>query len=254
MNVNVPVCVAKYCESGDVEQSNTNRSGDASASNANGTWQSNEQGQAGYGGDASSGDATTGGKGCCGSGGDATSGDAYGGDVTQSQEATNSNNTSQSATAESKAIQIAPVNVYVPVCVAKHCRFGDVEQSNTNRSGDASAWNKNHTGQSNEQFQKGVGGDASSGDATSGGSCCKPNWHHEAQDQGRAWRRRQLGQGSGRRRRPDAVRFELEQHVADSDGRVEGDPDRAGERVRAGLHREALPIRRRRAVEHEPLG
>ena len=177
VNVNVPVCVAKYCESGDVEQSNTNRSGDASASNANGTWQSNEQGQAGYGGDASSGDATTGGKGCCGSGGDATSGDAYGGDVTQSQEATNSNNTSQSATAESKAIQIAPVNVYAPVCVAKHCRFGDVEQSNTNRSGDASAWNKNYTGQSNEQFQKGVGGDASSGDATSGGSCCKPNWH-----------------------------------------------------------------------------
>ena len=56
--------------------------------------------------------------------------------------------------------------MYAPVCVAKHCRFGDVEQSNTNRSGDASAWNKNHTGQSNEQVQKGVGGDATTGYAT----------------------------------------------------------------------------------------
>ncbi len=177
VNVAVPVCVAKYCESGDVVQSNTNRSGDATASNANGTWQSNQQGQSGYGGNATSGDATTGGKGCCGSGGDATSGDALGGDVTQSQEATNSNSTSQTATAESKAIQIAPVNVYAPVCIAKHCRFGDVEQSNTNSSGDASAWNKNNTGQSNEQFQKGVGGDATTGDATTSGSCCKPDSH-----------------------------------------------------------------------------
>ena len=40
------------------------------------------------------------------------------------------------------------------------------------RSGDAAAWNANHTGQSNEQSQKGVGGDARSGDATAEGGCC----------------------------------------------------------------------------------
>ena len=133
-----------------------------------GRGQSNEQCQSGYGGNATSGDATTGKGGCCGSG-DATSGDAYGGDVTQSQEASNSNSTSQSATAESKATQTLPVNVYVPVCIAKYCKTGDVEQSNDNRSGDASAWNQNETWQSNEQSQKGVGGDATTGDATAGG-------------------------------------------------------------------------------------
>ena len=89
-------------------QENTNVAGDAAASNVNGTWQSNEQGQSGYGGDASTGHTTAGGEGCCGSGGDATSGDAYGGDVTQSQEATNSNGTEQTASAESKAEQESP--------------------------------------------------------------------------------------------------------------------------------------------------
>jgi hypothetical protein len=172
VNANVPVCIAKYCKTGDVEQSNTNRSGDATASNEDGTWQGNDQRQWGFGGDATSGDATTGGKGCCGSGGDATSGDAYGGDVTQSQEASNANSTSQEASATSKATQVGAINVNVPVCVAWHCETGDVDQSNRNRSGDASAWNANHTGQSNQQSQKGVGGDAASGDATAEGGCC----------------------------------------------------------------------------------
>jgi hypothetical protein len=173
VNVAVPVCIAAYCKTGDVEQSNDNRSGDASAFNGNGTWQSNEQGRSGYGGDASTGDATTGGKGCCSSG-DATSGNAYGGDVDQSQSASNSNSTSQDAYAKSKAVQIAPVNVAVPVCVALSCRTGGVEQSNTNSSGDAWAGNLNDTGQSNEQWQKGVGGNATTGDATAGGEC-KPS-------------------------------------------------------------------------------
>ena len=173
VNAAVPVCVALHCESGGVEQSNTNRSGDASASNSNGTWQSNDQSQKGYGGDATTGDATTGGKGCCGSSGDATSGDATGGDVSQSQNASNSNETTQNASAESKAEQIAPLNVAVPVCVALHCKSGGVEQSNTNRSGDASASNSNGTWQSNHQGQSGFGGDATTGDATTGGGCCK---------------------------------------------------------------------------------
>ena len=142
---------------------------DASAVNANGTSQSNDQSQTGYGGDASTGDASTGGAGCCGSG-DATSGDAYGGDVDQSQEASNTNSTSQEASAESKAVQVLPVNVAVPVCVGVYCKTGDVEQSNTNTSGDASAKNINVTDQSNEQWQQGVGGDATTGDATTGGS------------------------------------------------------------------------------------
>jgi hypothetical protein len=172
----VPVCVAKHCKTGDVEQSNSNTSGDASAWNKNATWQSNDQSQKGYGGDAQTGDATTGKGSCCASSGDATSGDAYGGDVTQSQQASNSNSTSQDATAVSEAKQIAPVNVYAPVCIAKQCRIGDVEQSNSNTSGDASAWNKNSTWQSNDQSQKGVGGDAATGDATAGGSTCKSDW------------------------------------------------------------------------------
>ena len=49
-------------------------------------------------------------------------------------------------------MQALPVNVNVPVESAP-CDL--VEQSNTNSSGDASAWNKNHTGQSNEQSQTG---------------------------------------------------------------------------------------------------
>ena len=154
-------------------QQNTHTAGDASASNENGTWQSNDQSQQGYGGDATTGDATTGAAGCCASAGDATSGDAYGGDVTQSQEAANSNSTTQGASAESKAVQILPVNVAVPVCIAKRCETGDVRQSNTNRSGDASASNENGTWQSNGQSQQGYGGEASTGDATTGkGGCC----------------------------------------------------------------------------------
>ncbi len=172
VNVNAPVCIAKHCETGDVEQSNTNRSGDATASNGNATWQANDQRQWGVGGDATSGDATTGGTGCCGSGGDATTGDAYGGDVDQSQHASNANSTSQEARATSKAIQVAPINVNVPVCVALHCTTGDVDQSNRSSSGGASAWNANETGQWNGQSQKGLGGDARSGDATAEGSCC----------------------------------------------------------------------------------
>jgi hypothetical protein len=168
VNVAVPVCIAKHCDTGDVRQSNTNRSGDASASNENGTWQSNGQSQHGYGGDAETGDATTGKGGCCGSAGEATSGDAYGGDVTQSQSASNSNDTSQDASAESKATQIAPTNV----SGASHAR-----QSNANGSGDAWAGNENGTGQSNEQSQKGVGGNATTGDATASGSCCTPVKH-----------------------------------------------------------------------------
>ena len=146
-------------------QQSTNTAGDASAFNANGTFQSNDQSQTGTGGDASTGDATTGGASCCDSG-DATSGDATGGDVTQSQEASNANSTTQEASAESKAVQVLPVNVAVPICVAKACDMGSVEQSNTNTSGDASAKNVNVTDQSNEQSQTGTGGDARSGDAT----------------------------------------------------------------------------------------
>jgi hypothetical protein len=176
VNAYVPVCIAYKCETGDVSQSNANRSGDASASNQNGTWQSNDQSQKGVGGDATTGDATAGGNSCdsCHASGDATSGKAYGGDVTQSQSASNANSTSQDATATSKAKQVAPVNAYVPVCLALYCRSGDVEQSNTNGSGDAWAGNVNKTGQSNEQSQSGVGGDAASGDATATGGCCKP--------------------------------------------------------------------------------
>ena len=187
-------------------QENTNTAGDASASNANGTWQSNDQSQTGYGGDASTGDATTGGTSCCGSAGDATSGDAYGGDVTQSQDATNSNSTSQNASAESKAEQTLPGERAVPICVAlRASRL--VEQSNTNRSGDASAGNMNHTGQSNEQSQKGVGGDATTGDATTGGS--------SGDATSSAMPRR--------RRRPSRRLRRTRTDVAECVGRVEGD-------------------------------
>jgi hypothetical protein len=178
VNVAVPVCVAWSCKTPDVEQRNTNTSGDASASNVDGTWQENDQSQTGTGGDASTGDATTGAAGCCGSSGDATSGHAYGGDVLQSQEASNANSTSQEASATSKAVQVLPVNVAVPVCVAKSCKTGSVEQSNTNRSGYAWAGNANKTVQSNRQSQAGAGGNATSGDAESRG-CCKPGWPHE---------------------------------------------------------------------------
>ena len=123
VNVAVPVCVSKACDTGSVEQSNTNTSGDASAKNVNVTDQSNEQWQQGVGGDATTGDATTGGS------GDATTGDAHGGDVTQSQSASNTNDTWQDASATSKAIQVVPVNVAVPVCIAASCKTGDIEQA-----------------------------------------------------------------------------------------------------------------------------
>ena len=254
VNVAVPVCIAASCKTGDVEQSNENRSGDASAFNGNSTWQSNEQGQSGYGGDASTGDATTGGKGCCSSG-DATSGNAYGGDVDQSQSASNSNTTSQNAYAKSKAVQIAPVNVAVPVCIAWHCETGGVEQSNTNSAGDAWAGNLNHTGQSNEQWQKGVGGDATTGDATTGGECkptppTRPSTAEAALRLGRCDERERVRRG----RRSVPVGVQLEQHVAGGDCRVEGRAGAARERGGAGLPRPLLQVGRRRPVERQQLG
>jgi hypothetical protein len=176
-----------------VEQSNDNESGDATAVNYNNTDQSNDQKQLGVGGDATSGPATADGRssGCekdghwypkpgdvhasqangsgktvghCASG--AESGKAVGGDVDQSQWADNANQTEQNAAAESKAYQIAPINVNAPIRLLS---FGDdkVEQSNDNESGDATAINKNTTDQSNDQAQYGFGGDAESGAATS---------------------------------------------------------------------------------------
>ena len=236
VNVAVPVCVAKACDTGSVEQSNTNTSGDASAKNINVTDQSNEQWQQGVGGDATTGDATTGGS------GDATTGDAHGGDVTQSQSASNTNDTWQDASATSKAIQVVPVNVAVPVCIAASCKTGDVEQSNENRSGDASAFNGNSTWQSNEQGQSGYGGDASTGDATTGGKGCCSSGDATS------------GNAYGGDVMQSQSASELEQHVAECVREVEGDPDRAGERRRAGLHRLALRDGWRRAVEHEQRG
>ena len=215
VNVAVPVCVALSCDTGSVEQSNTNSSGDASAGNTNTSASRTSSPRQGVGGDATTGDATTGG-----------SGDAYGGDVTQSQTASNSNETTQDASAESKAYQTVPVNVYVPVCVAYRCDTGDVSQSNSNTSSDASAGNVNKTGQSNEQSQQGYGGDASTGDATTGGLL----WLGRCNE----WQRI--------RRRRDAVtgRLKLEQHVADRDGASRRRPRRSRQRVCAGLHREVL--------------
>ena len=169
VNVAVPICVAKTCDAGSIDQSNGNASGDASATNVNVTDQSNAQWQRGAGGNGSTGDATAGGS------GDATTGNARGGDVTQSQAASNANETRQDASAASRAIQLVPVNVAVPVCVAKDCTAGDVRQSNDNRSGDAAAFDGNGTSQSNAEGQSGVRGDASTGDATTGGAgCCGP--------------------------------------------------------------------------------
>jgi hypothetical protein len=112
---------------GDLDQSNSNRSGSAVAGNWNETTQSNAQSQDAAGGNASTGDAVGGSgagektdarssKGDCGckngtwkddrsGGGDARSGDAYGGDVDQSQDASNWNGTTQEANAESRAEQ-----------------------------------------------------------------------------------------------------------------------------------------------------
>ncbi|HXG76696.1 MAG TPA: hypothetical protein VNJ53_09015 [Gaiellaceae bacterium] len=167
-NVNVSVWILSHGDSGDVSQTNSNESGDATAVNENATWQSNEQGQYGSGGQADSGNATGGDGGSGGDGGDATSGDAYGGDVTQSQTASNENATDQKAEATSEAVQIAPTNANVEVRILSKGDSGDVSQTNSNESGDATAVNKSATWQSNEQSQKGIGGDATSGDATGG--------------------------------------------------------------------------------------
>ena len=104
---NVAVRVLDNGDNGKVEQTNSNRSGDAVAINRNGTTQSNGQAQSGTGGNATSGDAR-GGNG--GNGGNASSGKAAGGDVNQSQNASNSNGTSQNANAVSKAWQLFPSN------------------------------------------------------------------------------------------------------------------------------------------------
>ena len=172
MNVNVPVCIAKRCETGDVEQSNTNCSGDATASNESGTWQGNDQHQSGYGGDATTGAATTGGSGCWRLGWRCDERrrlrrrrHAVAGGVERQQHFAGG-----VGGVEGDPVRAGERNV--PVCVAGHCETGDVEQSNRNRSGDATAWNANRTGQSNEQSQKGVGGDARSGEATVKGGCC----------------------------------------------------------------------------------
>ena len=215
-------------------QQNTNTAGDASAFNANGTSQSNDQSQTGSGGDATTGGASTGGAGCCGSG-DATSGDATGGDVTQSQETSNTNSTTQEASAESTTVQVLPVNVAVPICVAKACDTGSVEQSNTNTSGDASAKNLDVTDQANEQSQTGTGGNARSGDATAAGS-------------GDATTGDATG---GYVTQSQEASNERERHEPEGDGGLEGDPDRAGERRGAGLRRLELQDARRRAAEHE---
>jgi hypothetical protein len=177
-----------------VEQSNDNESGDARAINGNNTDQSNDQKQFGVGGDAVSGPASSDGSavwcekgirwqpgkgdtyakqdytngkkvGHCADG--ASTGKAVGGDVDQSQTADNSNATRQDASAKSKAVQVAPINVNAPIRILS---FGDdkVEQSNDNESGDATAINKNNTDQSNDQAQYGFGGNAESGAASSG--------------------------------------------------------------------------------------
>jgi hypothetical protein len=171
INVNMPIQILSFGDD-KVEQSNDNESGDASAINKNNTDQSNDQSHYGFGGNAESGEATAGdGSGECGCyshGADASTGDAYGGDASQSQDASNSNSTSQSAYASSEAKQIVPINVNAPIRILSN---GDdkVEQSNDNESGDASAGNFNNTDQSNDQKQLGVGGDATSGPATSDG-------------------------------------------------------------------------------------
>jgi hypothetical protein len=166
--VNAPI---RILSPGDdtVEQSNDNESGDAFAGNFNSTDQTNDQKQFGVGGDAVSGPATS-------DAGHASTGDAKGGDVDQSQTASNSNETQQQAAASSEATQILPINVNAPIRILS---FGDdtVEQSNDNESGDAFAGNFNSTDQSNDQTQYGFGGDAESGAATAGdgsGACgCK---------------------------------------------------------------------------------
>ena len=234
VNAAVPVCVALHCESGGVEQSNTNRSGDAAAGNVNHTGQSNEQSQKGVGGDATTGDATTG-----GGSGDATSGDATGGDVSQSQNASNSNETTQNASAESKAKQIAPVNVAVPVCVALSCQSGGVEQSNTNRSGDACG----RECEPHRPVERAVAARVSA-------ATPPPVTQPPAAARGDAT----SGDALGGSRHADAERVELEQHDAECLGGVEGGADRAGERGGAGLCRASLQVGWRRAVEHEPLG
>ena len=135
VNLAVPVCVAWHCKTGDLEQSNANGSADAWAGNLNGTHQANRQSQTAVGGDATNGDATASGD-CCaaagtkprhgcdevepkhpepprGHGGDARSGEAHGGDVDQSQSASNDNRTDQASSAVSTAKQEGAPSLFV---------------------------------------------------------------------------------------------------------------------------------------------
>jgi hypothetical protein len=228
-NTNVSVRFLSDGDSGDVEQSNQNEAGDAFAGNWNETAQSNDQSQSGTGGDAWTGDATGGsgggsGDGRCGcggthggGGGDADSGAAYGGDVTQSQTASNANETTQSAEATSEAVQVAPRNTNLGFelpqgrhatscgcgewkpkdcgcgewepkgcgCDRHHGRGGpkgDLEQRNSNRAGDAVAGNRNGTAQSNAQSQDAAGGNASTGDAAGGNGAARHADHRGWKD------------------------------------------------------------------------
>jgi hypothetical protein len=106
--------------------------------------------------------------------------------VSQSQNASNSNSTSQDANATSEAVQEHPANVAFLFskdeerkggdkcgCAPKDGngeggKGGDVDQSNPNEAGDAFAGNWNGTEQSNAQSQSGAGGNAASGAATGG--------------------------------------------------------------------------------------
>jgi len=247
-------------DSGDVEQSNSNESGDAWAVNKNDTTQSNEQSQSGTGGDAWTGDATGGSGGgsgdwksdCgCGSkqgggGGDADSGAAYGGDVTQSQTASNSNTTDQTAEAKSEAVQVAPRNTsgglehrkgthgkpcgcgdrepkgcgchdWKPKgcgCDSNHGRggpSGDVEQSNSNASGDAFAVNTNGTTQSNVESQDATGGDASTGDAVGGNGAAQHADHRGWKDGCGCESRSKDDRGGGDARSGDAYGGDVDQ-------------------------------------------
>jgi hypothetical protein len=68
--------------------------------------------------------------------------------VNQSQNASNSNGTTQDAKAESKAVQFTPSNTNISVRILSDGDDGDVDQSNSNESGDAFAVNSNETLQS----------------------------------------------------------------------------------------------------------
>jgi molybdopterin/thiamine biosynthesis adenylyltransferase len=82
-------------------------------------------------------------------------GDGSGDDVEQDQTASNSNGTTQDASAEANSLQ---ANVYAPEVEGCHrCFNGDVSQSN-GATTDATAGNQNWTDQSNDQVQSAGGG------------------------------------------------------------------------------------------------